>query len=148
MSSTSDSSESTDAAETTTGGAAGIEVCRTAVTEAECESVADECHWGAAYRVVDFMTCVLEPAPDLGCWARYVEGENCFEGRPGACAPYNVHPRFREVDGEIQLLDYECTIGPEYLDTDPPGWEICPTDEFNEVPPVCYCMCGGPLPDD
>lgn len=100
-----------------------------------------------AYRVVDLATCTLEPAPDLQCWARYVEPQNCAEGTPTECYRFDVSPRFREVNGELQLLDYPCEIGPENLGSDPPVWEICGTEKFGPVPPVCYCLCGGAPPD-
>lgn len=146
IASASGSSGSADTTETTSAGATGPELCRTAVTEADCDAADDECHWAQAYRVVDLATCTLEPASDLQCWARYVEPQNCAEGRPAACVPLDVAPRYREVDGALQLLDYACGVGPENLESDPPGWEICGGDEFRPVPPVCYCMCGGPLP--
>jgi hypothetical protein len=136
---------SSDAESSSSGGPAGPEICRTAMTEAECEAASDECHWSEAYRVIDLATCTLEPAPDLQCWARYVEPTNCALGEPGVCTPMGVHPRYREVDGQLQLLEYECTVGPEDLESDAPSWEVCGSDEFEPVPPVCYCMCGGPF---
>jgi len=145
--STTDSTGSADATEATTEGAPGPEVCRTAVTQADCEAASDECHWAQAHRVVDIATCTLEPAPDLQCWARYVEPQNCAEGTPTECIGLGVHPRFREVDGDLQLLDYACGVGPENLESDPPAWEICASEKFGPVPPVCYCLCGGPPPD-
>lgn len=144
--STSGTSTSNEPLDTTTEGLTIPELCRAATSEDACNAASDFCHWSAAYRVIDLATCELEPAPDLQCWSRYLEGMNCGESYPPACSPYGVAPRHREVDGQLQLLDALCAFGPEPVPSDQPDWEICGSDEFSPQPDVCYCMCGGPLP--
>jgi len=141
-------SSGTGESSTTTGGAAGPELCRAAVTEAECDAAGNACSWRGAWRVLDVDTCTLEPAPDLQCWA--IESSSCFDGAPQACVELDIHPRHREIDGELQLLDLSCAQGPAEVESDPTFWEICHHEELEDLgpnPPVCACLCGGTPPN-
>lgn len=141
----SQTSDSTAPSEDSTSGTGELsvpELCRAAATQAECDAAADSCSWRAAYRVLDVDRCALEPAPDLQCWA--IESSQCFAGQPDACIGLDVDPRYREIDGELQLLDFPCQQGPAEVESDPTFWEICNNEELGPIPPVCNCLCGGP----
>lgn len=133
-----------------TGAITGPELCRMQSTEDDCNSASDECRWKQAYRVFDIDGCALEPAPELSCWSVRTEGVGgCVEGPPMACEPIDVHPRYRTVDGQLQLLDFDCGLGPAPIDGET-EWQVCQHEETLENEgeqqlPVCLCLCGGPV---
>jgi hypothetical protein len=101
--------------------------------------------WQVSYEVIDVQSCSLG-APEYGCWAKPDGGvPGCVGFWPLACVEMGVQPLYREIDAVLYLFDLEsaCNDMPQTPEGEP-GWQYCPTDEFEPAPAVCYCLCGGP----
>lgn len=131
------------------------EVCAQAKSHDECVALwpSEEltCIWGETVEVeVVDGECVLGTAETLCAPAPAGGGQGCFDHGPSEClAPgFDLYVSFKETRGATWLwhqLPGGC-VPPKNADWTT-SWTACPPEEFEEVPDVCYCLCGG-LPDD
>jgi hypothetical protein len=119
---------------TSTGPVSGE--CEDASTEEDCLAAADYCGWHPVWRVDDVSSCEIV-GPEFECWGQPGDGpQGCFRGVPSACDALEVQPVFREVRGELSIMDFQgpCTQIPD-------EWTPCHNEEAGPVPEQCYCLC-------
>jgi hypothetical protein len=131
------------------------EVCAQAQSRDECVVLEPafemKCIWG---EVVDVALvdgeCVIGPAK-TGCQATLAAvNHGCFGFGPAACVQPGeiLDLYYQEVRGGFSLwheLPGGCEVPTRADGTSP--WTMCPHEEFEDPPDVCYCLCGG-LPDE